>query len=120
MGFAIPMNDAKPIVDQLLMFGYVKGRPVLGISDKEITEAISQQYNLPVGIYITEMIPGSGAEVAGIQKDDILVALDGKDIKSMQDINSIKKDHKAGDTVSVSIIRQEVKKDLELTFSEEK
>jgi serine protease Do len=120
LGFAIPINDAKPIVDQLMMFGYVKGRPLIGISGQEITETIAQQYDLPVGIYITEVTQGSGADVAGIQKDDILVSLDGKDVKSMEDVDAVKKAHKAGDTVSAGIVRQGVKKDLEITFSEEK
>lgn len=70
LGFAIPINDAKPIVDQLIMFGYVKGRPLIGISGKEITETIAQQYGLPVGIYVMEVTQGSGAESAGIKKDD--------------------------------------------------
>lgn len=114
------MNDAKPVVDQLMMFGYIKGRPVLGISGQEITETISQQYNLPVGIYITDVTPGSGADAAGIKKDDILVSLDGKEVKTMLDLDGIKKGHKAGDTVSVSIVRQEVKIDVNITFSEDK
>ena len=92
LGFAIPINDAKPVIDQLIMFGYVKGRPLIGISGKEVTEAIAQQYELPVGIYVLEVTPGSGADKAGIRKDDVLVSLADKDAKTMQDLNEIKKD----------------------------
>ena len=119
LGFAIPMNDAKPIVDQLIMFGYVKGRPLIGISSKEITEVIAKQYNLPVGVYVISVEPGSGADKAGIKKSDIIVGMDNKDVKTAQDLDSVKKEHKSGDTVNVSIVRDGNKVSLKLTFSEE-
>lgn len=120
LGFAIPISDAKPIIDQLILFGYVKGRPLIGISGKDVTDIISQQYNIPVGIYVTEVTQGSGAELAGVKIGDILVSMDGKEVKTMSDMDNIKKSHKVGDTVSVTIIRQGNKKDLSITFSEEK
>jgi serine protease Do len=120
LGFAIPVNDAKPIVDELMMFGYVKGRPFIGISGREVTEPLAQQYNIPVGIYISDVTPDSGADQAGIRSGDILVGMDGKDVKTVADLDAIKKNYKAGDTVSVSIVRDGVKKELKLTFSEEK
>lgn len=120
LGFAIPINDAKPIVDQLLTFGYVKGRPFIGISGREISDIFSRDFNLPKGIYITEVTAGSGAEKAGIKVNDVLVSLDGKKVETMKDIDSIKKDHKAGDTVSVTVMRNEKSIDLRLTFDEEK
>lgn len=120
LGFAIPINDAKPIVDQLLTFGYVKGRPFIGISGREISDIFSRDFNLPKGIYITEVTAGSGAEKAGIKVNDVLVSLDGKKVETMKDIDSIKKDHKAGDTVSVTVMRNEKSIDLKLTFDEEK
>lgn len=120
LGFAIPINDAKPIVDQLTMFGYVKGRPLIGISGKEITETIAQQYGLPVGIYVMDVTQGSGAEKAGIKKGDVLVSLADKEVKSMKDLDEIKKGYKAGDIVNAVVVREDVKKNLKLTFSEEK
>ncbi len=120
LGFAIPINDAKPIVDQLLMFGYVKGRPFIGISGTEITEVMARQYNVPVGIYIQDVTAGSGASSAGIKKGDIITALAGKEVKTMKDVDNIKKDYKAGDTVNVTVDRNGQKLNLKLTFSEEK
>jgi len=120
LGFAIPINDAKPIVDQLKMFGYVKGRPFIGISGQDITETISEAYGLPVGIYITDVTEGSGADKAGLMRGDILTSLDGKEVKSLNDLDAIKKGYMAGDTVKVTIVRDGVKKTLSLTFSEEK
>lgn len=120
LGFAIPISDAKPIIDQLILFGYIKGRPLIGISGKDITETIAKQYNLQVGVYVTDVSQGSGAEQAGVKNGDILVGMDGKEVKTINDMDSIKKSHKVGDTVGVTIIRQGNKKDLNLTFSEEK
>jgi serine protease Do len=120
LGFAIPINDAKPIVDQLTLFGYVKGRPLIGISGREITQALAEQYNLPVGIYILDVTAGSGADKAGMKKGDILVSLDGKAIQSMLDLDEVKKGHKAGDTVNATVMRDGKKVSIKLTFSEEK
>lgn len=120
LGFAIPINEAKPIIDQLMMFGYVKGRPLIGISGREVTETLAQMYELPQGIYIMEVTPLSGADKAGIRKRDILVSLDGKEVKTLKDLDEIKKGHKAGDTVEAVIIRDGERKVLSLTFSEEK
>ncbi len=120
LGFAIPINTAKPIVNQLIKYGYVKGRPLIGISGQEITEPLSRYYNLPVGIFIIAVTPGSGADKAGIRKKDIMISLAGKKVTNMQDVNRIKKGYKAGDTVDTKVVRGKNKLTLKLTFSEEK
>lgn len=120
LGFAIPINEAKPIIDQLILFGYVKGRPLLGISGEEITETLSRWYSLPVGIYVTEVTAGSGAEKAGIMIGDIITKFDGKAVETLQDLDSIMLQHSAGDTVSVTLVRGKTTKTLQLTFTEDK
>lgn len=120
LGFAIPINDAKPIVNQLIKYGYVKGRPLIGISGQEITQSLADYYNLPVGIFIVRVEPNSGAAKAGIRKRDIMISLAGKKVTSMQDVNNIKKAYKAGDTVNTVIVRGKKKLTLKLTFSEER
>jgi serine protease Do len=95
LGFAIPINEAKPIIDQLIMFGYIKGRPVIGIAGREITEEMAQRYDLPVGIYIQEVISDSGAAKAGIRKGDILVSIAGQDVKNMKDLDKVKRKYKS-------------------------
>lgn len=120
LGFAIPVNDAKPIINQLIQFGYVKGRPFIGISGQDITQSMSRYYNLPVGVYVLSVSPGSGAAKAGIRKKDIIIGLAGKKVATMKDINQIKKAYKAGDTVNVVIVRSKQKINLKITFSEER
>lgn len=119
LGFAIPINDAKPIIDQLVTYGYVKGRPFIGISGQEITQVLSQRYNLPVGIFIASVTSGSGADNAGIRKGDVLVSLAGKDVKTLADLENIKKNYKAGDTVNAVVVTNGVTRILKLTFTEE-
>lgn len=120
LGFAIPMNTAKPIVDQLKTYGYVKGKPLIGISAQEVTAEISRMYDLPVGVYISEVTQGGAAEAAGIHKGDVLVKLDGSKIESMADLDAVKKNHKAGDTVSAVVSRDGKEVTLSITFSEDK
>lgn len=120
LGFAIPINDAKPIIDQLIKYGYVKGRPFIGISGREITEAMADYYDLPVGIFIVGVERGSGADKAGIRQRDILISLAGKRVATMLDVNEVKKAYKAGDTVAAVVVRGKRKIKLKLTFSEER
>jgi len=120
LGFAIPINDAKPIIDQLIMFGYVKGRPFIGISGREISEIIARQYGLPVGIFVMDVTAGSGADKAGIRAGDIIVSLADKEVKTMEDLDEIKKNYKAGDKVNVVVVRNGERLTLELVFSEER
>jgi len=120
LGFAIPINDAKPVIEQLVSFGYVKGRPFIGISGSEISDTIASYYSLPKGIYITEVTVGSGADKAGIKAKDVLTSIDGKTVETLSDLDEIKEAHKAGDTVAVTVVRNNVKINLQLTFDEEK
>jgi serine protease Do len=118
LGFAIPVNDARPVIGQLIRYGYVKGRPLIGISGRDITPALAQYYTLPVGIFIMGVREGSGAAKAGIRKKDILVGMAGKKVATMNDLNRIKKDYKAGDTVNAVIVRGKKRLSVKLTFAE--
>ncbi|HEY8463995.1 MAG TPA: trypsin-like peptidase domain-containing protein [Bacillota bacterium] len=120
LGFAIPINDAKPIVNQLIKYGYVKGRPLLGISGREITAEMAEYYDLPVGIYIVQVAADSGAAKAGMRRKDILISLAGRKVTSMLDVNNIKKSYKAGDTVKAVVVRNKQKINLKVTFTEQR
>lgn len=120
LGFAIPVNDTKPIVSQLIKYGYVKGRPFIGISGQDVTEAMARYYNLPVGVFIIAVSPDSGAAKAGIRKKDIMISLAGKKVATMQEVNQIKRDYKAGEKVNTVIVRGKRKLSLSIIFSEER
>ena len=82
IGFAIPSNETSKIIDDLMEYGYVTGKPQLGISCQDVTETISQMYNMPVGVYVTDVSENSAAEKAGLQSGDIITAVDGKEVSS--------------------------------------
>lgn len=122
LGFAIPMNEAVPIVQDLISYGYVKGRPMIGVGVYELTPEISYYNNLPVssGLYVMSVTEGSGAEKAGIVRGDIILKFDATPVSSMTEMNKLRDKHKAGDKVSVTIIRDKTEKTLSLTLTEER
>lgn len=105
LGFAIPVNDAKDIARQLVFYGYVKNRPFSGISGRNITKILSGLFDVPEGVLVTKILPGSGADSAGILQGDILIQMDGTRIKNIKDLFRTEKNHKAGDVISVIVIR---------------
>ena len=113
MGFAIPINDVKPIVEELMNKGTVV-RPYLGIRGADVTEETAAFLDFPIGIYVQEVIEGSGAHVAGIQKGDILIELDGEKISSMQGLSTRIREYSPNDVVPVKLVRGRQKKELSI------
>ncbi|HHV74271.1 MAG TPA: PDZ domain-containing protein [Thermoanaerobacterium sp.] len=104
MGFAIPINEAKPIIDDLIKHGYVE-RPMMGVSVQEVTQQDAAQYNIPVGLYIAQVQQGSGADEAGLQPGDVITAVDGTKVQTFDALQSIITKHKVGDTITVTFWR---------------
>ncbi|MCX7695997.1 MAG: trypsin-like peptidase domain-containing protein [Caloramator sp.] len=117
MGFAISINEAKPIIESLMKNGYVS-RPFIGIYYEFIDEEIADEYNVPVGVNIRGVERGSGAEEAGIRPGDIIVSFDGVEIKKMEDLSDILEKHKVGDIVSARIWRDGKYIDLKIKLGE--
>jgi len=105
IGFAIPISDAKPIVDELISRGYIS-RPSLGIWGIAVDAATAQANNLPQGIYIRELILGGAAQKAGIQEEDIIVSINGNKVTGFDDLNNILKQFKPGDKVTLTVYRR--------------
>ncbi|MDP4182027.1 MAG: trypsin-like peptidase domain-containing protein [Bacillota bacterium] len=121
LGFAIPINKAKEIVDSLIQYKYVKGRIQLGITgDESYTEDVAKQNDMPAGVYVSNVIMFSSAYKAGIRSGDIITKFDGTTVKSVSDINDIKAKHKVGDVVSVEIYRDNATKTVQITLAESK
>lgn len=87
IGFAIPSNEVSEIIDDIMEYGYVTGKPQLGISCQDVNETISQMYNLPVGVYITDVTDGSAADEAGLRSGDVITAVDGTEVKTAEELN---------------------------------
>ena len=120
LGFAIPISDAKDIVDSLINNGYVTGRPQFGITGVTVTEADADRFNLPQGVYVYAVGDGSAAALAGMRQGDIITAIDGKSITTMDELNEIKNQHNAGDTVSLTISRSGETIEVHVTLQEVK
>ena len=116
LGFAIPINDAKEIAEQLVKYGYVRDRPSSGIKGKEISEVFAGLFGMPRGILVIDVKTGSGAEKAGIKTGDVIISFAGKEIKSIKDFYLAEKEHKRGDTVDVEIVRRGERKKLKLVL----
>lgn len=118
MGFAIPVADAKPIIDQIMNKGFVS-RPFIGIYNfQEITQEMSEWYNIPTGIYVGGVVPGSPAARVGIRVEDIIVEIDGSRISSYADLDSVLAKHKVGDKIPVAVVRNGTRKVFNLTLGE--
>jgi len=120
IGFAIPINEAKPIAEDLMKNGYVKGRPIIGIGGRNVTEQDSQNYEIPVGIYVSEVSPYSSAERAGIKYGDVIIKINGISIKTIEELNQEKEKFKAGDTVSITYVRDGAENTVQMLLQEEK
>lgn len=105
IGFAIPSNEVSKIIDDIMEYGYVTGKPQLGISCQDVNETISQMYNLPVGVYITEVTDGSAADEAGLRSGDVITAVDGTEVKTAEELNIEKNKHEAGDSIEITYVR---------------
>ncbi|MGN0584557.1 MAG: S1C family serine protease [Ruminococcus sp.] len=118
IGFAIPITEAKEIIDDLIEYGYVTGRPQLGITCQDVSEAVAQAYNFPVGACIISVTEGGAADKAGLQVQDFIVAIDGHEIKTTEELNDYKNEHDAGEQVVLTIVRQGQKMDVTVTLEE--
>ncbi|MDE5770469.1 MAG: trypsin-like peptidase domain-containing protein [Ruminococcus sp.] len=105
LGFAIPINEAKIIIDDLINYKYVKGRPQIGITTVDVTESVSRYYDIPLGVYVQSVQKGSAAELAGIQKGDVIIDIEGETVTNATELNKIKNEYKAGDTITITINR---------------
>lgn len=118
IGFAIPSNETAKIIDDFITYGYVTGKPQLGISCQDVTENISHMYNMPVGVYITDVSENSASEKAGLQSGDIITAVDGVEVSTAEELNAQKNMHSAGDTIEVTYVRNGIEKNAEITLDE--
>ncbi|MDE6790050.1 MAG: trypsin-like peptidase domain-containing protein [Ruminococcus sp.] len=105
LGFAIPINDARTIIDDLINNGYVTGRPQIGITAVDIDEMYSSYLGLPMGIYVRSVAEGSAAEMAGLRTGDVIIGINDEAVTSMDELNAVKNQFKAGDTVTLKVYR---------------
>ena len=122
MGYAIPVNDIKDLVTNMInnpesVKAQTLGSQImLGITISEITEEMSKQFGYPVGLYITEVSSMSAAERAGLMRGDIIIEFSGEKVVTADDLNTLKAGHTTGDVVSVKVDRNGRVLDLEIVM----
>ena len=134
IGFAIPINTAKAVLNDLVTLGRVR-RPALGVRTIPIGPELADQMGLPVdyGLLIVQVVPGGAAERAGLKGGneraylgnipimlggDLIVAVDGEKVSDQQDLAQLMNNHRAGDTVRVTIYRGKQKMDVNVQLGE--
>jgi len=123
MGFAIPINVAKPIVDQIKQTGKFE-RAYLGISGAGLSsqsnyteDQLKEMFGTSEGIYISSVSEGGGAQAAGLKQGDVITKVDGTSVSTMNKINTVLVAHKVGDTVKVEYMRDKTLQTCEVTLT---
>ena len=127
LGFAIPINTAKPIIVDLIDLGYVTGRPYIGIEMQDVSMRYGSsqdyynpffQYSYETRVQVMKVVAGSSAENAGIVVNDIITAIDGTEITSSSQFASLLYEYNVGDTVTITVLRGNDTQDIQLTLGE--
>jgi serine protease Do len=114
MGYAIPISVASPIIDDLINNTTVSEdqQAYLGIAGTDVTTSYSQSFGLPTGVYVSKVNSSSPAATAGIQAGDIITKFDGNEVSTMEGLQSKLKNKRAGDTVEITLQRQQANGDF--------
>lgn len=121
MGFAIPSQTVKNIVDTLVKNGYVEGRVKIGISGIAVTSDQASNYNIPQGIYVQSIVSGGPCDGTSLKEGDIITEVDGETITSFADVYAILETHKPGDKIKVKYYSSSSGDgEVEITLKEDK
>lgn len=120
LGFAIPMDTAVPIINSLIAYGYVKGRPMIGItpSATQLDEQTAAEWGVPLGVAIGDVDSRSDAYRKGIRKGDIVTHVNDEEVSSVLDINRIKNRFKAGDTLKLTVYSKGTIQDIDVVLGD--
>ena len=134
IGFAIPINTAKAVLNDLMTLGRVR-RPALGVRTIPISPELAEEIGLPVdyGLLIIQVTPGGSADLAGLHAGteraylgnfpimlggDLIIAIDDQKVQDEDDLSQVMNNHRAGDTVKVTVYRGKKKMDLSVPLGE--
>jgi len=117
IGFAIPVDFARTVADQLIETGTAV-HPYMGVQSVTIDENLAVQFDLPAraGALVQFVEPGSPADLAGLQRGDIIIVADGRDITGAEDLVAVVRSSNVGDTLEITLIRADTERDLTVTL----
>jgi serine protease Do len=121
LGFAIPMDDVQAIITDIMENGQVTNKAYLAITAGTMTESMAAQYQIDVteGVFVFSVVKGGAGDKAGLQLGDVITKVNDTDITSMLDLSAVKKNYRAGDTVTLTVYREGAYITTELTFDEQ-
>ena len=117
ISFAIPMDDVIGMLEDLRDFGHIRGAS-MGVYVTNVDSATADMYNLPMGVYVQDIMTGSAAEKAGIKAKDIILELGGYEIENMNDLTRALRNFEGGQTATVKVWRGGTEKILTIIFDE--
>ena len=119
MGFAIPSNTVQSVIKELMDKGYV-ARPYLGVSvfDPETAARFGYSLDIDKGVYIFKLVLGGPSDKAGLQRGDIILKADGEEVNSVSDLRAKVSAHKVGDTITLTIDRNDHERTVDVTLDE--
>jgi serine protease Do len=108
IGFAIPANAAAPVISDLIKYGYVKGRPNIGITAENVDLTAANFYDVPQGVIVRSIVPGTSAALSELEVGDIIIIIDGEKIRSLSQLNKIKRQYKPGEIMELVVFKTDV------------
>ena len=123
LSFAITINDAKPVINDLITKGYVSGRPILGITCIQVSDYLGAIQNMTPGLLVTSIQEDMAIADSDLVVGDTITAVDGTEIRSVDELTEVIKDKKPGDTITATVVRtdsrgRDVQIDIEIVLSE--
>ncbi|MCE9599405.1 MAG: trypsin-like peptidase domain-containing protein [Spirochaetia bacterium] len=113
IGFAIPINEVKKVLGEIKLTGTVT-RPILGVQIVQLTPQGKKELGVAAGVLVVAVGQGSGADKAGIEKNDVVTAVDGKEVHTAESLASYIQTRKVGDRVTIEIVRNKISKKLDV------
>ncbi len=118
IGFAIPSSTVRTVVESLITYGEVKGRPSIGITVGQIPQNVADYYDMPEGLYVASVVKGSDAEKQGIREGDVITAANGTPVVTTAEVNDIKNELSVGDQMTFSVWRDGEELEITITLME--
>ncbi len=118
MGFAIPISDSVDLIDDLIEYGYIKGRPLLGITYYAISSEVAKFYGIPAGLKVQGVDPESDAYKKGLLPGDMITEINGQSVESTAEVFAIMSNCKAGDTMKLTVYRKGYTTEMSVVLGE--
>jgi len=119
IGFAIPINTVKPIVEELIENGYISGRPVVGVQASEVSKMASAFYGIPQGLYVNSLMQGADILKKGVAQGDVITHVGGERIYSLSDAVMLRNQHSAGEEIGLTVYRRGKSYNITIKLSEQ-